>query len=73
MAPIWGKLSDKIGRKPTLMIGSCGAMVSALLFGFSTSLPMAIGARLLAGCANPNSGVIQTFVGEMLTKDQQGL
>ncbi|KFY08032.1 hypothetical protein V492_06590 [Pseudogymnoascus sp. VKM F-4246] len=70
-APLWAKISDRIGRKPTMLIGSMGAVFSALLFGFSTSLPMAIAARLCAGLLNPNLGVVQTFVGELVSKEQQ--
>lgn len=33
MAPQWARISDRIGRKPTLLIGSVGAMISALAFG----------------------------------------
>ena len=73
MAPQWARISDRIGRKPTLLIGSVGAMISATLFGFSNSLPMAIAARACSGLLNPNLGVVRTFVGELVTKDQQGI
>jgi MFS family permease len=73
MAPVWAKISGRIGRKPTLLLGSIGAVFSALMFGFSTSLPMAIAARTCAGLLNPNLGVVQTFVGELVSKDQQGM
>ena len=73
MAPQWAKISDGIGRKPTLLIGSVGAVFSALLFGFSTSLPWAVGARICAGLLNPNLGVVQTFVGELVRKEEQGI
>jgi MFS family permease len=72
MAPQWARISDRIGRKPTLLVGSVGAIISALVFGFSNSLPMAIAARAFAGLANPNLGVVKTFVGELVRKDQQG-
>ncbi|KFY49161.1 hypothetical protein V495_00680 [Pseudogymnoascus sp. VKM F-4514 (FW-929)] len=68
----WAKVSDCIGRKPTIMISSMGAVFSALLFGFSTSLPMAIAARACAGLSNLKSGVIPTFVGELVKKNEQG-
>lgn len=73
MAPQWARISDRIGRKPTLLIGSVGAMISATLFGFSNSLSMGIAARTCAGLLNPNLGVVRTFVGELVTKDQQGI
>lgn len=73
MAPQWAKISDRIGRKPTILIGSMGAVFLTLLFGFSTSIPMAIAARTCAGLLNPNLGVVQTFVGELVSKGQQGM
>jgi MFS family permease len=72
MAPQWARISDQIGRKPALLIGSVGAIVSVTLFGFSSSLPMAIAARTCAGLLNPNLGVVRTVVGELVRKDQQG-
>jgi MFS family permease len=65
MAPQWAKISNRVGRKSTLLIGSVGTIFSALVFGFSSSLPMAIGARVCAGILYPNLGVLQTFVGEI--------
>lgn len=73
MAPQWARISDRIGRKPTLLVGSFGAIFSALVFGLSSNLPMAIAARVCAGILNPNLGVLQTFVGELVSKEHQGM
>lgn len=48
----WGRLSDRIGRKPVLIFGLAGTAVSMLTLGFATSLPMAILARGLGGLLN---------------------
>lgn len=48
-APIWGSLSDRVGRKPILMIGVLGNVIAQLLFGLSTQLWMLFAARILAG------------------------
>ena len=37
-APVWGKLSDRIGRRPILLIGLLGSVVFYALFGYATSL-----------------------------------
>ena len=68
------KASDLLGRKPILMIGVVGGSISALLFGFSTSLWMALTARTFGGLFNPNVGVVSVCVGELVKKkEQQGI
>ena len=49
---IWGRLSDKVGRKPVLMGGLAGTALSMIIFGFSTNLPMALAGRALGGLLN---------------------
>jgi MFS family permease len=48
----WGSLSDRIGRKPVLLLGCAGTMLSMLLMGFASNLWMAIFARALGGLLN---------------------
>ncbi|KAJ4270018.1 hypothetical protein NW762_001691 [Fusarium torreyae] len=69
---LWGRLSDKIGRKPVLLFGLLGTALSVLIFGFAPSLPVALFARALGGLLNGNIGVLQTTVAELVTvKEQQ--
>lgn len=70
----WGRLSDRIGRKPVLLIGLCGLAVTILAFGFSKNFYTALAARTLAGALNGNVAVLQTVVGELVTERRhQGL
>ena len=48
----WGRLSDKIGRKPILLTGLAGTAISMLIFGFAPNLPVALLARALGGLLN---------------------
>ncbi len=48
-APLWGRLSDKIGRKPVLLVGILGLAMSFLWFGVAGSLWQLFAARLLGG------------------------
>ncbi|KAK3943894.1 hypothetical protein QBC46DRAFT_405089 [Diplogelasinospora grovesii] len=77
---LWGRLSDKIGRKPVLLMGLAGTGLSVLVFGFASSLPVALFARALGGLLNGlvnskgpqltadrNIGVLQTTVAELVT------
>lgn len=61
----WGAASDRFGRKPIILIGLFNTMVTMLIWGFSTSLPMAITARALQGLGNGNVGILRTTVAEL--------
>ena len=49
---IWGRLSDRVGRKPILISGLAGTALSMLVFGFAPSLPIALLGRALGGLLN---------------------
>ena len=72
MAPVWAGLSDRLGRKATLLLGSIGAVGSAAGFGLARNLWLAIVLRLVAGGLNPNLGVLRTYVGELVDRSGQG-
>ena len=48
-APLWGRISDRIGRKPVLLVGITGLGASFLWFGFAPSLEQLFAARILGG------------------------
>ncbi|EMC92997.1 hypothetical protein BAUCODRAFT_37905 [Baudoinia panamericana UAMH 10762] len=62
----WGGISDKIGRKPVLIMGCFATIASLLIVGFSINIWMALIGRLVGGLFNGNVGVIQTMVGEIV-------
>lgn len=62
----WGGLSDRVGRKPVLLLGSLGTMLSMLMTGFAQTFWFALLARILGGLLNGNIAVIQTMVGELV-------
>lgn len=66
----WGRMSDAFGRKPVLIMGLFGTAISMLLFGFASSLPVALLARALGGLLNGNIGVLQTTVAELVTEKE---
>lgn len=64
----WGRLSDRIGRKPCILLGLAGTTVSVVGFGFSESLGAALAFRILGGCLNGNVGVLRTMVSEVIVE-----
>ncbi|KFG83932.1 MFS transporter [Metarhizium anisopliae] len=70
MGMYWGGLSDRIGRKPVLMIGCLGTMFSMVMVGFASNIWIALLGRGIGGLLNGNIGVIQTMVGELVTKPE---
>ncbi|KZS87809.1 MFS general substrate transporter [Sistotremastrum niveocremeum HHB9708] len=68
----WGRLSDRIGRKPVLLFGLTGVALSTSLFGLSRSLIWAICARSLAGALSGNAAVVQSMISEITDETNQG-
>ncbi|KAI9827849.1 MAG: hypothetical protein M1832_004338 [Thelocarpon impressellum] len=66
----WGGLSDRIGRKPVLLLGCAGTLMSLLVVGLATNIWVALLGRALGGLLNGNIAVIQTMVGELVKKPE---
>lgn len=66
----WGSLSDRLGRKPILLSGCFGTMISLLLVGLAPNFWVALVGRALGGALNGNIGVIQTIVGELVKRPE---
>jgi DHA1 family multidrug resistance protein-like MFS transporter len=63
--PIWGSVSDRIGRKPVLIVGLVGYTLSALLMGLSTTLWMLFAARALSGIlSSATSATTMAYIGD---------
>lgn len=69
-SPIWGALSDRIGRRPVLMIGLVGNTVFFTMFGLANTLVMALIARFLAGVFNGNIAVARAYIGDVSSPQQ---
>ena len=69
-APFWGSLSDRIGRRPVLMVGLIGNTVFFTMFGLANTLIIAFIARFLAGVFNGNIAVARAYIGDVSTPQQ---
>ncbi|KAG2075426.1 MFS general substrate transporter [Suillus decipiens] len=61
----WNRTSDRIGRKPVLLLGIFGLSLSMLCFGLSRTLLGLILSRCITGALNGNIGVMKSMMGEL--------
>ncbi|KAI2629363.1 major facilitator superfamily domain-containing protein [Xylaria nigripes] len=70
MGMYWGGLSDRVGRKPIVLLGGLGTMISMMIVGLASNFWVALLGRAFGGLLNGNVGVIQTMVGELVAKPE---
>lgn len=71
-APVWGGISDKIGRKPILIAGIIGNAFTQLLMGLSTQLWMLFAARILAGIlASATLPTAMAYIGDSTSEENR--
>jgi len=63
-APLWGRFSDRVGRRPVLLIALGAAGLAYLIFGFAHSLLVLFLSRLVQGAGGGTVGVIQAYVAD---------
>lgn len=64
-APLLGRISDHVGRRPILLISLAGTVVGYLLFGFQTSFWMLLVARAVNGIAGANVATAQAVIADV--------
>jgi len=81
-APVWGRLSDNIGRRPVLMIGLAGSVFFYALFGVATmvgnnestlflAMPLLFAARIGAGIAGATISTAQAYIADSTTPEKR--
>ena len=69
--PIWGRMSDRYGRRPILLLGLFGSFGSYLLFALAGSLPLLFVSRAFAGIAGATVSTAQAFIADSTTAENR--
>ncbi|KAG9049173.1 hypothetical protein FS837_010992 [Tulasnella sp. UAMH 9824] len=67
----WGRLSDRIGRRPVILTGLLGVACGSFCFGLSKSFYQMLISRAMAGALSGNVAVVSSIIGEITDKTNQ--
>jgi MFS family permease len=71
VAPLWGRLSDRYGRRPAILAGLLITAAAYLVFGFAASVPALLLARVVQGIGGGTIGVVQAYVADVSAPEQR--
>lgn len=66
-SPIWGSYSDRIGRRPIMLLSTFGAVVAYIIFGFAESFAVLFFSRMVAGIMGGNISTAQAYIADVTT------
>jgi MFS family permease len=69
--PFWGRLSDRWGRKPVLILTVCGNCACYLALAFAPSIGAAFLVRFLGGVASGNNSVVQSYLADVTHENER--
>jgi DHA1 family tetracycline resistance protein-like MFS transporter len=64
-SPFWGRLSDRHGRRPILLMSLAGSVISYFFFAFAHSIPLLILSRAMAGIFAANISTAQAYIADI--------
>ena len=70
-APVWGRLSDRIGRRPVILISLTASCTGYLMFGLAHSLVVLFASRVIAGIGGGNIGTAQAYIADVTTPENR--
>ena len=68
-APIWGRISDRVGRRPVLLASIAMTAVAFAMYGLADRFAWLLVARLFAGVATANIAIAQAYVADVTTPE----
>jgi DHA1 family tetracycline resistance protein-like MFS transporter len=69
--PLWGRLSDRVGRRPVLLWSIAASSLGMVLLGFANSVLLLFVARLWSGLATANIAVAQAYIADVTTPERR--
>ncbi|MGH7630303.1 MAG: MFS transporter [Gemmatimonadales bacterium] len=70
-APVWGRVSDRYGRRPALLIGLVASAAAYVVFGLADALWLLFASRLIQGAGGGTTGVAQAYVADTIAPAQR--
>lgn len=70
-APLWGRLSDRVGRKPVLLVSVCGTALGFFMMGAAGALWMLFVARTIDGFSGGNIGTAQAYLADISAPEER--
>ncbi|HXI23387.1 MAG TPA: MFS transporter [Pyrinomonadaceae bacterium] len=70
-SPVLGRLSDKYGRRPILLMSLLGTAIGFLILGFATTLSMLFIGRIIDGISGGNISTAQAYIADVTTKENR--
>src|SRR5258708_30960149 len=70
-APIWGRMSDRIGRRPVILISLMASFTGYFIFAFAHSFAILFVSRIIAGAGGANLGTAQAYIADTTTLENR--
>jgi MFS transporter, DHA1 family, tetracycline resistance protein len=70
-APVWGRLSDKVGRRPIILMSIAGGCISYFVFAAAGSLTVLFASRIFQGIFAANISATQAYVADVTSKQDR--
>lgn len=71
VAPVLGRISDRVGRRPIIMLGLLGSSLSYFIYGFAYSLPILLISRAIHGACAATVSTAQAYVADTTTERER--